>query len=155
MAARVYIHLIWDNGGTFAPSMQNNYAPGRWARHPQPWSGEDGATVGIGMLEPPPSGQFKNGTYSSSLHAFMPVVYGFALLGEASKFVAVSAVRFSKLQIDATALTVRVSGSIGETVEVSVAVNGTVTQHNVAISSAGFTMLRVTANSRHANAHAS
>ena len=71
----------------------------------------------------------------------MPVVYGFALLGEVSKFVAVSSVRFSELQIDATALAVRVAGSIGETVEVSVAFNGAATQHNVTIPSAGFAVL--------------
>ena len=141
VAGREYIHLIWDNGGTFAPSLQNDYAPGRWTQQPKPWSGEESATVGIGMRDPPPSGQFKNGTYASSLHAFMPVVYGFALLGEVSKFVAVSSVRFSELQIDATALAVRVAGSIGETVEVSVAFNGAATQHNVTIPSAGFAVL--------------
>ena len=38
--------------------------------------------------------------------------------GEASKFVAVSAVRFSVLEISASALSVRVAGSPGETVQV-------------------------------------
>ena len=101
------ILLCLDALARSAPPPQTQYSSAFRVHHV-------GATVSIGMLEPPLAGQFKNGTYSSSLHAVVPVVYGFALLGEASKFAAVSAVRFSKLQIDATALTVQVLGSIGE-----------------------------------------
>ena len=65
--------------------------------------------------------------------------------GEASKFVAVSAVRFSVLEISASALSVRVAGSPGETVQVGVAVQGVAAEHSVSIPAEGFAQLRVSA----------
>ena len=80
VTVRAHTHCR-DNGGTFAPSLQSNYTAGRWVQQPTAWSDDAESTITLGMATPPPSGQFKNGTYASSLHAFLPVVHGFCLLG--------------------------------------------------------------------------
>ena len=62
-----------------------------------------------------------------------PVVHGFVLLGELSKWVTASPNRFSNLAISADALTVDLRGGVGELCEVTVIVDGTVVVRAVRI----------------------
>jgi len=142
---RDYAHLIWDDGGTFAPSMAGRYTAGRWQAAAQPvWSGADvHATVTIGAATLPPAGVYPNGTLASSLHGFLPIVHGFCLLGELGKFVAVSPVRFSQLRVSDSELEVQVAGAPGEEVRVSVSVHGVAKEHVVPVGPSGKAALRV------------
>merc|ERR1712217_210707 len=110
--------------------------PGRWQLQRQDWSATTTSIV-IGTESPPPSGVFRNGTLASSLHFFAPILHDFCLLGEASKFVAVSPTRFSALMITADQLSVQISGSPGEVVFVSVLLNGVVDEHKVDVGQDG------------------
>eukprot|EP00966_Prymnesium_polylepis_P241811 5591801-Prymnesium_polylepis.2 len=89
----------------------------------------------------PAGGLFPNGSFASYLAMFAPVYHGFALLGELSKWVAVSPVRFSELQVAETMLQVQLAGAMGEVVRVAVltdvGLRGMPVVHGVRVPAAG------------------
>ena len=72
-------------------------------------------------------------TQGHELVSVYPVFNGFVLLGELDKWVTLSPDRFSNLVISAASLSVDLRGGVGETVTVTVVVEGTVVVHEVRI----------------------
>jgi hypothetical protein len=166
-----HVHLEWVPASGVSP--REPHTAGRWALASAssssassssssspiwPAGREHGPAIGSNLSAPGsptlyPNGSFSNGTYPSSLHAFAPILpLGFILLGEASKWVAVSPDRFSELSItNDGALEVRVAGAPDERVGVTVGIldegGGGVTaaEHTVRVPKGGegFAMLRV------------
>ena len=114
-----HVHQIWLPGSTVPGP---NATAGRW-QTVGIWNADAdlGPVLGRGF---PGGGVFPNGTYASTLSMFSPIMstssHGYSLLGEPDKWVAVSSARFSELRLEEGAMSVRVSGAVGERVRVAV-----------------------------------